>query len=216
MESTAILALLTKLKWLSSGKIDPRQTVLYLFSQLDLALYASTLTSEDIPSLEGHDLNSYIETVNYTYPESLLTRSKLQDLSWISLIDPFIFYSIYAWFHYLSAGKESNIPMIGSCYLPGLRLGLSPFGPEVFLENFLVRNHIPIYFYAKGGNYSNNTYVGAGTYAPKLWSVKQWSFGVRIDLWRQPKLLLLPGNVPFEQIDFNVAPSASNPLYPLT
>jgi len=212
VESTAILALLTKLKWLASGKIDPRQTVLYLLSEQDLTLYASTLKSQDI-DLSGHDLTSYLETLNYTYPEAILTKERLYALSWINLIDPFTFYSIYAWFHYLSSGKESKIPMIGSCYLPGLRLGLTPFGPELFIDNFLVRDKTPLYFYFKWGNHAKNTYFGLGTYVPRFWSVSQWAFGLRFDFWRQPKLLLQQGNVPFEEIDFRLPPNSLDPLY---
>lgn len=214
VEGTAILALLTKLKWLSSGKIDPRQTLLYLLCEQDLTIYISTLKSKDARSLAGHDLNSYIETLNYTYPEHFLSRGRLRTLSWINWIDPFTFYSIYAWFHYLSSGKETKIPMIKSCYLPGLRLGLTPFGPEVFLENFFSFKKIPLYAYLKWGTHAGNTYLGAGVYAPLLWSIERWSFGLRGDIWHQPQLLLQPGNVPFEEINFSAKPNRNEPLYP--
>lgn len=104
--------------------------------------------------------------------------------------------------------------MIGSCYLPGLRLGLTPFGPEVFFENFFSFKKIPLYAYFKGGSHAGNTYLGAGAYAPLLWSIKRWSFGLRGDIWRQPKLLLETGNVPFEEIDFSEKPNRNDPLYP--
>jgi len=213
VEGTAILAWITKLKWLESGRIDPRQSILYLLSQQDLTLYISTLKSKDISSLAGHDINSYIETLNYTYPEHILSRGRLRSLSWINLADPFTFYSIWAWFHYLSSGKESKIPMIGSLYLPSLRLGLTPFGPEVFFENFFSRSRIPLYVYVKGGKHSGNAYMGVGVFAPQLWSLYRWKFGLRGDLWRQPKLLLQQGRIPFEEIDFNQKPNASAPLY---
>jgi len=213
VEGTAVLALITKLKWLTSGKIDPRQTVLYLLCEQDLTLYIGSLKSQDIRSMAGHDINSYVETLNYTYPEHILSRGRLRSLSWINLADPFTFYSIYAWFHYLSSGKETKIPMIASLYLPGLRLGLTPFGPEVFFENFFSRQKIPLYAYVKGGSHAGNRYFGGGVLAPKLWTVWRWSFGLRADLWRQPKLLLQPGSVPFTEIDFNTAPNPDNPLY---
>jgi len=213
VEGTSILALLTKMKWLSAGRIDSRQTVLYLLSEQDLTIYISTLKTKDSRTLAGHDINSYVETLNYTYTEHFLSRGRLRSLSWINLADPFTFYSIYAWFRYLSSGKETRIPMIGSLYLPGLRLGLTPFGPEVFFENFFSRKKIPLYAYVKWGRHAGNTYLGAGAYAPLLWTVRKWSFGLRGDLWRQPKLLLQPGNVPFEEIDFHEKPNPDDPLY---
>lgn len=214
VEGTAILALLTKLKWLSANRIDPRQSVLYLLSEQDLTLYISSLKLKENHEQLDHDINSYIKEVNYTYPEHLLSRGRLRSLSWINFADPFTFYAIYSWFHYLSSGKETKIPMIRSMYLPGFRLGLTPFGPEVFFENFFLRKKIPLYVYFAGGRHAGNTYLGLGTYAPKLWIIQKWSFGLRIDLWRQPKLLLQPGNVPYIDIDFKQKPSASTPLYP--
>lgn len=213
VEGTAILAELTKLKWLTSRKVDPRQAVLYLLCEQDLTLYISSLKTKDIRNLDGHDLNSYIETLHYTYPDHWLSKGRLRSLSWINLLDPFTFYAIYAWFHYLSSGKETKIPMIASCYLPGLRLGLTPFGPEVFFENFFVRKKIPLYAYLKGGSHADNLYAGAGVFSPRLWSIWKWTIGLRCDLWYQPKLLLQKAGVSIEEIDFKQRPNRSAPLY---
>lgn len=212
VESTAILAELTKFKWLEAGRIDPRQTILYLLSQHDLNLYIGTLKTKG--ELDGHDIHGYIKSVNYTYPENLLSGARLRSLSWINLADPFTFYAIYAWFHYLSSGKETKIPMIASCYLPGLRLGLTPFGPEVFIENYFAFKKRPFYGYLKGGHHAKNQYYGLGFYAPSIWRIQRWSFGGRIDLWRQPKLLLNPASTPIDKIDFDAKPNPSDPLYP--
>lgn len=213
VEATAILAWLTKLKWLESGRIDPRQSILYLLSEQDLTLYIGSLEPEDAEDLDGHDIQGYIKTLNYTYPDTLLTKGKLRALSWINLADPFTFYAIFSWFHYLSSGKETKIPMIASMYLPSFRLGLTPFGPEVFFENYFLQNKIPLYAYIKAGNHAKNNYFGAGVYAPHLWSIWKWSFGLRADIWRQPKLLLQPGSTPFFDIDFDEQPSSEDPLY---
>ena len=213
IEANSILALLTKLKWLESKRIDPRQAVLYLLSEQDITLYISSLKEKGVRGMDGHDITDYIRALNYTYPDHLLSKGRLRSLSWISLADPFTFYAVYSWFRYLSCGKETKIPMIASLYLPGLRLGLTPFGPQVFFDNFFLRGGTPLYAYLSGGNHADNTYVSMGVYAPKLWSVWKWFFGFRFDLWRQPKLLLQPGRVSIEDIDFHVKPSTSSPLY---
>lgn len=213
VEATAILAQLTKLKWLEAARIDPRQSVLYLFAQQDLNLYIGTLKVKD-KDLSGHDIHGYLKALNQTYPDNILSKGRLRSLSWINIADPFTFYAIYSWFHYLSSGKETKIPMIGSIYLPGLRLGLTPFGPEVFFENYFLYKIFPIYGYFKGGHHAKNKYYGIGVYAPRLYAIGRWSFGLRIDLWRQPKLLLNPGAVPFFAIDFYEKPSVEDPLYP--
>lgn len=216
VESTAILALLTKFKWLEAHRIDPRQTVLYLMGQHDLNLYIGTLDILD-DALDGHDIHMYIQSLNYTYTSHFLSSSRLRSLAWINLGDPFTYYSIYAWWHYVFSGAETRIPMIpiyGLGYLPTARLGLTPFGPEFFIENFLLKGRRPIYFYLKGGKHAGNQYHGLGFYAPRIWERSHWFVGLRFDAWRQPKLLLEQGRTPFFDIDFDKKPDQSDPLYP--
>lgn len=220
VESTAILALLTKYKWLEAKKVDPRQVVLYLLGQYDLPLYIGTIQQnlKAGPEFsEGHDLISYVRAVNQTYTDGHLSTGKLRSLSCINFADPFTYYALYAWIYYAFFGKEAPIPMIPlwKCgYLPGLRLGLTPFGPEYFLDNFLVFHDRPFYFYCKAGSQSGNTYYGAGFYAEKIYTWSQWSLGARLDLWRQPKLLLNQGRIPFIDLVLEDNKTPEPPLYP--
>lgn len=216
VESTSILALLTKFKWLESNRIDPRQTVLYLLCQHDLNLYIGSLKILDEDE-EGHDIKMYIRSLNYTYTKNFISGARLQSLSWINLGDPFTFYSIYAWLHYFWSGRETRIPMIpiyGWGYLPNIRLGLTPFGPEFFVENVLLKGDKPVYFYLKGGRHAQNRYGGFGFYVPRMWDIYRWMIGFRFDLWRQPKLLLEPGTILFPDIDLSEKPDKNNPIYP--
>ena len=192
VEATAILAQITKFHWLQAGAVDPRQSFLYLGSLYDLPLYVSSLSSHG--NTDGHDLSSYVRAVNATYTDGHLTNSELRALAWINFADPYTYYALYAWGRYIACGKETRIPMIrfGAWkYLPSVRLGLTPFGPEVFLQGDLVNDKRPLTFYLKAGNHADNTYLGAGLYAPTLYAHQRWSMGVRLDLWHQPKLLLL-------------------------
>jgi hypothetical protein len=217
VESTAILALLTKFKWLEPRTIDPRQTALYLINQYDLILYIGSLNTLEESELDGHDMNSYVKSLNQTYTKNRLKRSRLRSLSWMNLLDPFTYYSIYSWFRYVSCGKEMHIPMIpvyGYGYLPGARLGLTPFGPEYFVENFFQKEAQSFYFYLKGGRHAKNNYYGFGFFAPKIWEYGEWNFGFRVDGWAQPKLLLDPASTSILDIDFDKAPNRESPLYP--
>lgn len=218
VESTAILAIQTKFKWLEGGKIDPRQSVLYLLSQHDLNLYIGTLNILDEDE-DGHDIKMYIQSLNYTYTNNFISQGRLRSLSWINLGDPFTFYAIYSWFRYIASGKETHIPMIRIYdwgYLPNIRLGLTPFGPEFWIENFLVKDKRPIYFYIKGGRHAKNRYGGLGIYAPKMWKNENCFVGFRFCGFWQPKLLLQEGRVPFEEINFSEKPDKNNPLYPVS
>lgn len=217
VESTAILAQLTKLKWLEAKRIDPRQAVLYLLAENDLNLYIGTLKSK-LGNASGHDIKEYIQALNHTYTSHSISSARLRSLSWINLADPFIFYSIYAWFHYIGSGKETKIPMIrigpgGRIgYLPNLRLGLTPFGPEVFLENYFLDGKKPFYVYLTGGHHSGNTYGGGGFFVPHIYNIRKWSLGARLDTWFQPKLLLY-APVPFQDIDLTTKTNKKHPLY---
>lgn len=215
VEATSILAIQTKFKWLEASKIDPRQSVLYLLSQHDLNLYIGTLKILDEDD-DGHDIKMYIKSLNQTYTSNFISSGRLRSLSWINLGDPFTFYAIYSWFRYIACGKETHIPMISIYdwdYLFNIRLGLTPFGPEFYFENYLVKGNRPIYFYIKGGRHSKNRYGGFGVYAPRMWKLPSWFIGFRLDGFRQPRLLLQEGSVPFTEIDFSVRPDKNNPLY---
>jgi hypothetical protein len=214
VEATAILAEEIKLKWMESGFLDPRQAFLYFFSEQDLTLYIATLSiKQENEGKKSHDIHGYLSNLNYTYPDNLLSKGRLRSLSWINFADPCTYYSIYALFRYIAWGRETSIPMIASCYLPNLRLGLTPFGPQVFFENYFLRGKIPIYAYIAGGHHAKNNYYSLGAYAPRLWPVGRWAFGLRGDIWWQPKLLLSQGSTPYSDINFDVKPSVDDPLY---
>jgi len=214
IESSQILSQLTQFKWLGSRTVDPRQTILYLVNRYNLNLYASSIEGDEI---EGHDLSNYVRFLNYTYSQKRLNVSDVRNLAWINLVDPFTYYALFAWFHYLSSGKETGLPMIPIKeygYLFGAHLNLTPFGPEYSFDNYLLKGSAPIYFYLKSGWHAGNTYEGIGIFAKELWTFNKFSIGIRSDLWRQPKLLLTPADTSIIDIDLDSPPNPETPLYP--
>ncbi len=217
VEGTAVLANEAKWTWLNNRILDARQSFLYLFSQHDIAFYIGSLKMVRKGSeSSGHDINDYLHWLNLTYPEKHLSSSRLRSLSWIGLLDPFTFYSIWSIFHYIASGRNTKIPMIrtwSAGYLFSARLGLTPFGPEYFVENYLAGKKGGVYyFYLKAGRHAYNNYFGLGMFSPSIWRFGKWDIGLRFDAWRQPKLLLAPGSIPFSEIP--AKGSLSTPLYP--
>ena len=194
VEATAIMATRLKLRWLKEGRISGRQTSLYTYSQLDLTDYILSLDDSELFGIkEGHDIENYLDILNHSYPSGHLSKSQLKALAGVNLLDPFLYYSIYGWWRYVVTGKNMSIPMIPiGCvrYLPAGRLGLTPFGPEYFFENFFVANEVPIYAYFKGGAFGENRYWGFGVEDQVVFQREKYSLGFRLDLWLQPRLTI--------------------------
>jgi hypothetical protein len=192
IEATAILANLTKFHWLENDQIDPHQLFLYLFAQQDITLYIGSMkTVRSFPEedFSGHDINDYLFSLNATYPSAHLSSSRLRSLSWVNIADPFTFLTAASLLKYLSSGEAIDIPKIeigDYGFLPSTRMGLTPFGPEFYLESFGIYLKKVIYGYLKGGYHANNRYMGLGFYTPNLTRY----VGLRFDTWLQPELLL--------------------------
>ena len=203
IEAQNILAQLTKIKWMQSNFVDPRQSILYLASQFALNLYGNE--EDDFGNLiEGHDLTDYVKAVNLTYPKTNLKVSHLRNLGLVNLLDIANLVSIYSWSKYLFQGKGVSFPMINIKnyrYTFAFRMGLTPFGPEIFSDHYLIANQNPIYFYLKAGNTGENTYLGAGFWAGRLKKLGKFSVSSRLDIWRQPKLRLISANHTLERLE---------------
>lgn len=202
IEAQSILASQTGFKWTSSERIDPRQVALYLVSRYALNIYGTDVSFSN----PENDLSAYTKSLNHTYLESNLSIYHLKKIGLINLIDPFTYLSTYAWFKYVLSGKEAKIRIK---YLPSLRLGLSPFGPEYFLDQYLHN----IYLYLKGARHAENTYFGFGIFAPILFKKNGWSLGLRFDFWNQPKLLLKSGRFALRCLDLGGKADQKTPLY---
>jgi hypothetical protein len=186
MEASAILATRVKMQWLQRGSLDPKQTTLYLYSQQDILNYVSC-TQDGY--YDGGDISNYVHLLNQLYPQDKLTVSSLKKQTLINLLDPYTYYALLSWWEYIFHGTEGVMPMIslGSYrYLPGARLGLTPFGPEYYLDNFFVKDQYPFHVYLRGGHHAGHTYAGIGMEHAYLWNTDSYSAGIRLDVWVQP------------------------------
>lgn len=188
MEATSILANRLRLKWLQRGTIDARESSLYIGSEQDITTYA-WLSMDKMNPGDGNDIVGYVHLLNKTYLHGHIKVRDLKLQATVTLLDPFTWYSLYAWWWYVFRGVSSEIPMIpiGSYnYLPSVRYGLTPFGPEYYLENFLVKDNQPIYFYLRAGGHAHQAYLGFGIEHAYLWNLDSLPWGLRLDCWYQP------------------------------
>lgn len=198
VEASSVLASQVRQSWLSEGMVDPRQTLVYYFSALDVTGYSWTLrqTPHAFPRT-GNDMTNYLFYLNATYPDAHLSCRSLRNQSLINLLDPFIFYSLYTMSIYNRADvPATKTPMIdfgAFKYLPAVRFELTPFGPQYYFHSFFLKDLSPTCCYLKWGQHGVNTYYGVGVENRALFMLERATFGFKMDLWNQPDVLFQPG-----------------------
>lgn len=188
LEAESILARTAKMDWMQKGSIDGRLAMTYFDAQQSLFFY--TLIThlgrlEDNVRMPGNDVDAYEDLLNAIYPSSHMTIGQLSLWSAFNWLDPMTFYSLFSWFYYIAEGKPWAFPTIKLGekirYLPNVKIGYAPYGPEAYLENFFSIDSHPLYFYLKGGQRS----AGTGLFYDYLIEKKQVSFGLHVDGWIQ-------------------------------
>jgi hypothetical protein len=201
LESQVLLNRRLNLGWMERGKVGYREASLFWWSSQIAWKYV--LDSEEDFEKIAHlnDLQAYIQILNrsYGYFEADHYPMNIKGLKsrWmLNAANPFIFISIWSLVKsYLWEGRETaSLPVIsvlGAGYLPVLRTGLTPFGIEYHLENYL-RTGSRVYLLDI--RVGDNTYVkswgGVGLLAQNLYSNKALSLDLSLDLWKQPAIML--------------------------
>ncbi|MEI8301419.1 MAG: hypothetical protein WCG10_07440 [Chlamydiota bacterium] len=190
LESESILAREQKIKWLSSGYINPKSASLYDMAALSSFIY--TFAQKDDKFFSGNDLETYVNLLNILYPNDQISRHKLRSALKYNFIDPMLYYDIAASWYYIFTGKSLSIPMISlgsvSC-LPNVHVDLAPYGIEYYLENYFLYEKSPFYTYIKAGKHGGNKYYGCGVHYDELIQSDKMSMGFRFDGWYQPNFL---------------------------
>jgi len=198
-ESNAVLSQVLRSNWLQRGSIHYRESILYILSANDLSSYILR-TRYNLRGEGGNDVLNYLRTLNSQHGYFLeenhkLTLDDLAARAWINMLDPFLYFSLYAYFKtYLWSGDESvPVPMIkwgGARYLPSFHLVLTPFGPEYYFENLVVKNGRIYDVYLRYGNPTFHKFWGMGAHVMNLVKGARISLDARVDIWNQPPLLL--------------------------
>lgn len=218
MEADAILANKLRIKWLTHGFVDGRQAILFIMSSLTLPNYAFSTFGSRSPTPDcGNDILNSIFYLNLTYPDGNISFNQIRYLSLLNFLNPFIYYAFISQSIYDSFCIPTPLHMIPigeAGYLPSFRMALTPFGLQGYLENFLVINSVPTYFYFKWGKNGGNLYWGVGFENQSIFKWKTASLGFRMDIWQQPNVLFEQGSLSFEQIQSLTAESPIPELYP--
>ena len=100
----------------------------------------------------------------------------------------------YLW----SGERDFEFPMLelGSLkYLPALRFGLTPFGGEYHLDNFLVADKSVYSVEFRYGVPTFHTFWGVGVKAENVFRAEDFSISAAAHMWKQPSLFLGGDNI---------------------
>lgn len=193
-EANTVLAGRMRENFFEKGCIDGRLAPLYGFSNGDLSEYIQTTAKqiEDNESLnDGNDIQSYLKTVNQLNPDSPVTIQQLKKLSYLTLLDPFNWGSQCSLFSYILFGKELPIPVFQKGpfrFVPSVSPNLTPFGPEVIVEQYFSIGTKPQRSYIRFTPYNNRGILGAGYKNLYLKTIDDTHFGCVLDAWIAPKI----------------------------
>ena len=199
IESEHVLNRHLRQRWMVSGSMHYRESWLYFWSLQNILHYIE----DALDLVEGqqrfNDPQAYIHYLNADngfhaisgYPYSLDDLKKVSNLN---ALDPFFWLSIYNnLVGYLWGGQPSgNVPSLklgNTNYLPTFHVGLTPFGVETYLENYLLLDEVLYLLYFRWGDASYyDNWGGVGALVSYPFAKSTFSADVKLDLWRQPPL----------------------------
>ncbi|HET6400719.1 MAG TPA: hypothetical protein VFH95_04890 [Candidatus Kapabacteria bacterium] len=189
IEAEGLLAEELRMRSLGDGTINYRDGYVYMIERAALTTYAWQTHSLDASG--GNDIAAYIDLVGIRNPH--VTLKNIQTNSLLNLLDPLTLTSLYGYFYdYLIKGDiHVVIPFLkigGIEYLPGFRVGLTPFGYNYYLENMIVSNHNPVIATIGIGPADLGTSEYVRLQVPAAWSPGRWQLGIELDAWHEPAL----------------------------
>lgn len=192
---------LWSLRWTAKREITYREASAFFWSWQIMFEYVQDTEDTLATVVDRNDISVYVRLLNehagYTNPDSLLMDiDYLKNRTLISLANPYLYYSLYAILKtYIWDGNISTgFPMLnigGIEYLPSFRIGWAPFGLEYHMENFMkVKSRVLLVDLRIGDQTFYKSWGGVGVLARNFYENNQFSFDVRLDVWKQPQIEL--------------------------
>ena len=201
MESEQVLNRTMRERWMLTGSMHYRESWLYFWSLQNILTYIA----DALDLVEGqqrfNDPQAYIYYLNadngyHTLSQYPYTMTDLKKVANLGALDPFFWIAIYNNFiAYIWGGNAtSTLPVlhVGEMkYLPSFHVGLTPFGIESYLENYLIRDEVLYLFYGRWGENSyHDSWGGIGGLISYPFASSAFSADLKLDLWKQPPLRL--------------------------
>jgi len=193
----AVMQRALAMRWMAKRHINYREASLYLALYLGSFFYIQW--TEDVLSANkrSHDIAGYLRLINgkagfYSDNNLLMDVRELKTRNLVNLANPFLAYCLLTGFKtYVWDGNSSmGFPMLHvgqTCYLPSLRMGLTPFGPEYHLENFFrAKDKVILIDLHVGDQTFHGFWGGIDLVVSNIRVHDRLSLDVNMDLWKQP------------------------------
>lgn len=200
IEANNILASRLKDKWLLSGQIKYRESLLYFINFHGATSYIfNTKLFPNIEDPSSNDVFSYLNNINFKAgiqdeKSYLITLDQLTIQSSINLINTYQLFAAYTYLKkYLIDGEDTfDLPMFNMReikWLPAIQYNLSPFGGSFILTNTFLKDDILFELSSNYGKNKANTFGGGGI-AIKDKINDSFTLKVKVNFWTQPELIL--------------------------
>lgn len=201
MESEQVINRTMRQRWMLTGSMYYRDSWLYFWSLQSILAYIG----DALELVEGqqtfNDPQAYIyllaaDNGYHTLADYPYTLSDLKSYANVGALDPFFWISIYNNFiTYLWGGQPTGkLPAFkfGNIrYMPSIHVGLTPFGVETYLENYLIRDEVLYMIYGRWGENSyHKDWGGFGGTISYPFARSRFSADAKLDVWKQPPLKL--------------------------
>jgi hypothetical protein len=199
MEANTILSQQIRSNWFLDQKLDHRDAIFYLKNQMTALNYVYSTAGKKWDTFDGNDVRSYINHVNTWYGATggPLNLGKLRGQVLWNLLDLPLYNSYYALWQYVVCGDQ-NVDLFmfdvkGYKYLPSGNLLFAPWGTEFQIQNNIItpKNQ----FITANVRYGSNSFInsfGIDLAIKPILSYKNFEFGNRLFLWRQPHMIISP------------------------
>lgn len=188
-EANLVLTDILRKNILLDERFNYNYALSYLYGSNDSPGYTAFVNGPD------SDPNQYRTRINNFYAGSNLTEDKMKTYGLIALLtDPMNFYAFKAVFYdYLIKGKHSaKVGMINFSnrvkYLPRFRFEITPFGPELVLQNYVKLDEK---LFQLNFSKSDGTFESSWRILANAWNIKvgqRLSFNLSGQVWDQPEI----------------------------
>ena len=192
VEACTILSDALRTKWVMDDSTNYNDFFLYFRVHHNITEYINKTFYYN----KTGDIDVYINwDINWKYHfKNQYSINDLEKYSFINLFDPFQFLAFYNWCGYIISGKprgKLQMIKIGNVkYLPSFHLGLTPFGAEFYMDNYLKYQNRTFKIYGRLGDSRFENFWGGGISAFNIINNNYCYVNATTDIWNQPSLQL--------------------------